>query len=79
MLFFSSSSSLIAGVFGSIEMRPGVVGTWMVECTIGDHHLSGMRAKFLVYNQRKKLLRCNMQIQSKLFLQIGDVCTWRLF
>lgn len=54
MMFRPSSPSLIAGVFGSIEMRPGIVGTWLVECTIGDHQLSGMRAKLLVYNPRKK-------------------------
>ncbi|MCJ8739594.1 hypothetical protein PDJAM_G00049090 [Pangasius djambal] len=42
--------NLYPGVFGSIEMRPGVVGTWLVECTIGDHQRSGMRAKLLVYN-----------------------------
>ncbi|TSK87429.1 Coagulation factor VIII [Bagarius yarrelli] len=42
--------NLYPGVFGSIEMRPGIVGTWLVECTIGDHQLSGMRAKLLVYN-----------------------------
>ncbi|KAI5097674.1 coagulation factor VIII [Silurus meridionalis] len=42
--------NLYPGAFGSIEMRPGVVGTWLVECTIGDHQLSGMRAKLLVYN-----------------------------
>ncbi|KAG7335254.1 hypothetical protein KOW79_001850 [Hemibagrus wyckioides] len=42
--------NLFPGVFGSIEMRPGIVGTWLVECTIGDHQLSGMRAKLLVYN-----------------------------
>ncbi|KAK2829114.1 hypothetical protein Q7C36_017104 [Tachysurus vachellii] len=40
---------LFPGVFGSIEIRPGIVGTWLVECTIGDHQLSGMRAKLLVY------------------------------
>ncbi|KAF5893336.1 coagulation factor VIII-like, partial [Clarias magur] len=42
--------NLYPGMFGTIEMRPGVVGTWRVECTIGDHQLSGMRAKLLVYN-----------------------------
>ncbi|XP_062875113.1 coagulation factor VIII isoform X1 [Trichomycterus rosablanca] len=42
--------NLYPGVFGSIEMRPGIVGTWLVECTIGEHQLSGMRAKLLVYD-----------------------------
>lgn len=38
------------GVFGTVEMRPPTVGTWLVECTIGDYQLAGMRAKLLVYN-----------------------------
>ncbi|XP_053506054.1 coagulation factor VIII [Ictalurus furcatus] len=42
--------NLYPGVFGSIEMRPGIAGTWLVECTIGDHQHAGMRAKLLVYN-----------------------------
>uniref|UniRef100_A0AAR2KQL0 Coagulation factor VIII, procoagulant component n=1 Tax=Pygocentrus nattereri TaxID=42514 RepID=A0AAR2KQL0_PYGNA len=42
--------NLYPGVFGTIEMRPTIVGTWLVECTIGEHQLSGMRAKLLVYN-----------------------------
>lgn len=33
-------------------MRPPTVGTWLVECTIGDYQLAGMRAKLLVYNPR---------------------------
>lgn len=37
-------------MFGTVEMRPPTVGTWMVECTIGDYQLAGMRAKLLVYN-----------------------------
>uniref|UniRef100_A0A8C9TNW4 Coagulation factor VIII-like n=1 Tax=Scleropages formosus TaxID=113540 RepID=A0A8C9TNW4_SCLFO len=41
---------LYPGVFGTVEMRPAMVGTWMVECSIGDHQLSGMRAKLLVYS-----------------------------
>ncbi|XP_022532238.2 coagulation factor VIII [Astyanax mexicanus] len=44
--------NLYPGVFGTVEMRPAIVGTWMVECTIGEHQLSGMRAKLLVYNPR---------------------------
>lgn len=38
------------GVFGTVEMRPPTVGTWLVECTIGDYQLAGMRAKLLVYD-----------------------------
>uniref|UniRef100_A0A3Q4GME5 Coagulation factor VIII-like n=1 Tax=Neolamprologus brichardi TaxID=32507 RepID=A0A3Q4GME5_NEOBR len=37
-------------VFGTVEMRPPTVGTWLVECTIGDYQLAGMRAKLLVYD-----------------------------
>ncbi|XP_061091962.1 coagulation factor VIII [Conger conger] len=42
--------NLYPGAFGTVEMRPSMAGTWMVECTIGEHQLSGMRAKLLVYN-----------------------------
>ncbi|KAJ8246909.1 hypothetical protein GJAV_G00256690 [Gymnothorax javanicus] len=42
--------NLYPGVFGTVEMRPAMVGTWLVECSIGEHQLSGMRAKLLVYN-----------------------------
>ncbi|XP_072573145.1 coagulation factor VIII [Paramormyrops kingsleyae] len=42
--------SLYPGVFGTVEMRPVMAGTWMVECSIGEHQLSGMRAKLLVYS-----------------------------
>lgn len=42
-----------AGVFGTVEMRPAIVGTWLIECTIGEHQMAGMRAKMLVYNPRK--------------------------
>uniref|UniRef100_A0A7N8XZD4 Coagulation factor VIII, procoagulant component n=1 Tax=Mastacembelus armatus TaxID=205130 RepID=A0A7N8XZD4_9TELE len=42
--------NLFPGVFGTVEMRPPTVGTWLVECTIGDYQLAGMRAKLLVYN-----------------------------
>nr|XP_015802198.2 coagulation factor VIII [Nothobranchius furzeri] len=42
--------SLFPGVYGTVEMRPPTVGTWLVECTIGDYQLAGMRAKLLVYN-----------------------------
>uniref|UniRef100_A0A8K9VH27 Coagulation factor VIII, procoagulant component n=1 Tax=Oncorhynchus mykiss TaxID=8022 RepID=A0A8K9VH27_ONCMY len=45
--------NLYPGVFGTVEMRPATVGTWMVECTVGEHQLAGMRAKLLVYNPRK--------------------------
>ncbi|KAG9346549.1 hypothetical protein JZ751_006860 [Albula glossodonta] len=44
--------NLYPGVFGTVEMRPHMVGTWMVECTIGEHQLGGMRAKLLVYNSK---------------------------
>ncbi|XP_073343147.1 coagulation factor VIII [Pagrus major] len=42
--------NLFPGVFGTVEMRPPTVGTWLVECTVGDYQLAGMRAKLLVYN-----------------------------
>ncbi|XP_017289806.1 coagulation factor VIII [Kryptolebias marmoratus] len=42
--------NLFPGVFGTVEMRPPTVGTWLVECTIGDYQLAGMRAKLLVYS-----------------------------
>ncbi|CAL8264274.1 unnamed protein product [Lota lota] len=42
--------NLYPGVFGTLEMRPPMVGTWLVECTVGDYQLAGMRAKMLVYN-----------------------------
>ncbi|XP_034037066.1 coagulation factor VIII isoform X2 [Thalassophryne amazonica] len=42
--------NLFPGVFGTVEMRPPTVGTWLVECTIGENQLAGMRAKLLVYN-----------------------------
>ncbi|KAM3613214.1 uncharacterized protein V6R79_022640 [Siganus canaliculatus] len=44
--------NLFPGVFGTVEMRPPIVGTWLVECRIGDYQLAGMRAKLLVYNPR---------------------------
>uniref|UniRef100_W5N8Q8 Coagulation factor VIII n=1 Tax=Lepisosteus oculatus TaxID=7918 RepID=W5N8Q8_LEPOC len=44
--------TLYPGVFGTVEMRPAMVGTWLVECMIGEYQLSGMRAKVLVYNPR---------------------------
>lgn len=53
-------SSLIlsdAGVFGTVEMRPPTVGTWLVECTVGELQLAGMRAKLLVYNPGRCTLR----------------------
>lgn len=40
------------GVFGTVEMSPPTVGTWLVECTLGDYQMAGMRAKLLVYNPR---------------------------
>lgn len=43
---------LFPGVFGTLEMRPPTVGTWLVECTVGDYQLAGMRAKVLVYNPK---------------------------
>ncbi|XP_022069387.2 coagulation factor VIII [Acanthochromis polyacanthus] len=42
--------SLFPGVFGTVEMEPPTVGTWLVECSIGDNQLAGMRAKLMVYN-----------------------------
>lgn len=48
---------LNAGVFGTVEMRPPTVGTWLVECTVGEFQLAGMRAKLLVYNPRRCTLR----------------------
>ncbi|XP_041653984.1 coagulation factor VIII [Cheilinus undulatus] len=44
--------NLFPGVFGTVEMRPPTVGTWLVECNIGEYQLAGMRAKLLVYRQR---------------------------
>ncbi|KAM4555108.1 coagulation factor VIII [Odontesthes bonariensis] len=44
--------NLFPGVYGTVEMKPPTVGTWLVECTIGDYQLAGMRAKLLVYNPR---------------------------
>ncbi|XP_048043912.1 coagulation factor VIII [Megalobrama amblycephala] len=44
--------NLYPGVFGTVEMRPAIVGTWLIECTIGEHQMAGMRAKMLVYNPR---------------------------
>uniref|UniRef100_A0A8C4GQ25 Coagulation factor VIII, procoagulant component n=1 Tax=Dicentrarchus labrax TaxID=13489 RepID=A0A8C4GQ25_DICLA len=44
--------NLFPGVFGTVEMRPPTVGTWLVECTVGDYQLAGMRAKLLVYNPK---------------------------
>ncbi|XP_030001880.1 coagulation factor VIII isoform X2 [Sphaeramia orbicularis] len=41
---------LFPGVFGTLQMKPLTVGTWLVECTIGDYQLAGMRAKLLVYD-----------------------------
>ncbi|XP_078117549.1 coagulation factor VIII [Sander vitreus] len=43
--------NLFPGVFGTVEMTPPRVGTWLVECTIGDYQLAGMRAKLLVYDR----------------------------
>nr|XP_057918781.1 coagulation factor VIII isoform X2 [Doryrhamphus excisus] len=42
--------NLFPGVFGTVEMVPSTTGTWLVECTIGDYQLAGMRAKLLVYD-----------------------------
>ncbi|XP_066570914.1 coagulation factor VIII isoform X2 [Amia ocellicauda] len=44
--------NLYPGVFGMVEMRPSMAGTWLIECMIGDYQLSGMRAKMLVYNPK---------------------------
>ncbi|XP_077589064.1 coagulation factor VIII [Stigmatopora nigra] len=46
----TSIYNLYPGVFGTIEMSPATVGTWLVECTVGDYQLAGMRAKVLVYD-----------------------------
>ncbi|XP_061756103.1 coagulation factor VIII [Nerophis ophidion] len=42
--------NLFPGVFGTVQMVPSTVGTWLVECTIADYQLAGMRAKLLVYD-----------------------------
>uniref|UniRef100_A0A6Q2XFE8 F5/8 type C domain-containing protein n=1 Tax=Esox lucius TaxID=8010 RepID=A0A6Q2XFE8_ESOLU len=42
--------NLYPGVFGTVEMIPTMVGTWMVECSVGEHQVAGMRAKLLIYN-----------------------------
>uniref|UniRef100_A0A6Q2X1C6 F5/8 type C domain-containing protein n=1 Tax=Esox lucius TaxID=8010 RepID=A0A6Q2X1C6_ESOLU len=44
--------NLYPGVFGTVEMIPTMVGTWMVECSVGEHQVAGMRAKLLIYNPR---------------------------
>ncbi|KAL0973846.1 hypothetical protein UPYG_G00211980 [Umbra pygmaea] len=44
--------NLYPGVFGTVEMVPNMVGTWLVECTVGEHQMAGMRAKLLIYNPR---------------------------
>ncbi|KAK1163276.1 hypothetical protein AOXY_G16708 [Acipenser oxyrinchus oxyrinchus] len=44
--------SLYPGTFGTVEMRPGKVGSWLVDCMIGEYQLSGMRAQFLVYTPK---------------------------
>nr|XP_055033767.1 coagulation factor VIII [Misgurnus anguillicaudatus] len=44
--------NLFPGVFGTVETKPAIVGTWLIECTIGEHQMAGMRAKLLVYNPR---------------------------
>uniref|UniRef100_A0AAY4CL10 F5/8 type C domain-containing protein n=1 Tax=Denticeps clupeoides TaxID=299321 RepID=A0AAY4CL10_9TELE len=49
--------NLYPGVFGTVEMRPTMLGTWLVECTIGEYQLSGMRAKLLVYNPSRKCVQ----------------------
>lgn len=45
------AASCRPGVFGTVEMKPTTVGTWLVECNIGDYQLAGMRARLLVYDQ----------------------------
>lgn len=37
-------------------MNPPTIGTWLVECTIGDYQLAGMRAKLLVYDPSRFML-----------------------
>ncbi|CAJ1058485.1 coagulation factor VIII isoform X1 [Xyrichtys novacula] len=44
--------NLYPGVFGTVEMKPPNVGTWLVENTIGEYQLAGMRAKLLVHNRK---------------------------
>ncbi|XP_052005616.1 coagulation factor VIII-like [Xyrauchen texanus] len=44
--------NLYPGVFATVQIRPVIVGTWLIECTIGEHQLAGMRAKLLVYDPR---------------------------
>ncbi|XP_019739469.1 coagulation factor VIII isoform X2 [Hippocampus comes] len=52
--------NLFPGVFGTVEMVPSTVGTWLVECTVGDYQLAGMRAKLLVYDPA-----CNLPLGMK--------------
>ncbi|XP_034546674.1 coagulation factor VIII isoform X2 [Notolabrus celidotus] len=53
--------NLYPGVFATVEMEPPNVGTWLVENTIGEYQLAGMRAKLLVHNPK-----CVMPLGMKL-------------
>lgn len=48
-----AASTCHPGVFGTVEMKPSTVGTWLVECNIGDYQLAGMRARLLVFDPRR--------------------------
>ncbi|XDB66629.1 hypothetical protein ABFV05_020245 [Capra hircus] len=43
--------NLYPGVFETVEMLPSKVGTWRIECLIGEHLQAGMSTLFLVYNK----------------------------
>lgn len=47
-----------------------MLGTWMVECTIGEYQLSGMRAKLLVYNPSKSRIPASGNSEFKSYVQI---------
>ncbi|XP_039622462.1 coagulation factor VIII [Polypterus senegalus] len=48
----TSVYNLYPGTFGTIEMTASKVGSWLIECRTGNHQLTGMRAKFLIYNPK---------------------------
>ncbi|KAF4026566.1 hypothetical protein G4228_019057 [Cervus hanglu yarkandensis] len=43
--------NLYPGVFETVEMLPSKVGTWRIECLIGEHLQAGMSTLFLVYSK----------------------------
>ncbi|KAG2463532.1 FA8 factor, partial [Polypterus senegalus] len=46
------TNNMFPGTFGTIEMTASKVGSWLIECRTGNHQLTGMRAKFLIYNPK---------------------------